>query len=126
MLNEVVLATIGGLGAGYELFVTLITSRFYHSLIFTDLQALLMDHEMTTEESAPISANVAAVTGPVKSGNTQSGDAHSAPCQICGWKGHGELNSYNRYNQQVACSEVPVEGFVNLVTEGNGTDCTSM
>lgn len=77
----------------------------------------------TTTIHTSVSINVATTTPPVKSRNNGSSEVHFVPYQIFGWKGHGALNCYNRYNakkfphthnHQILCSGFPMEGLVNF------------
>lgn len=66
--SEVVLTVIGGLGVGYESLVTSLTTKLDHSMMFVNLQAILMDHELGVDLDtlAPIAANVVVVTLPIR------------------------------------------------------------
>lgn len=94
--KEVILATIEGLGARWEPFVTSITTWFDHDMTFIDQQALMVEHEIpmeagkTTTNHAPISVNMVAnasalINAMAKSRNSRF-DVHLVPCQIYGCK----------------------------------------
>lgn len=80
--SQIILTTLGGLGPEYKQFVTSITTRFDHSMSFTQLQQLLMDYELSEEQTATVEAHL--VNKPYKE---KSGGPRSHPCQICSRKG---------------------------------------
>lgn len=95
--SQIILIALGGLGPEYKLFVTSITTRFDHSMSFTQLQQLLMDYDLQEKQSAIVEANM--VNKSTKSEEKNIGTiSQSQPCQICSRKGHGTINCFNRAN----------------------------
>lgn len=91
--SEVILITLGALNDDYESFVTSITTRFDHSMTFSSLCELLMDHEMRLRWKVNPLSSTGFVNAVVK-GESRS----DFKCQIFLRKGHSALNCHNRIN----------------------------